>query len=152
MRDRLDEVLDEALAGYVAEPRAGLERRVLHRMRTKGKQAWFVVPVFAVAVVVCLFVMMRQERVPVVVVPEVRVGISKVAATPVVVKRVVRRRVALPRRDVFPSPTGLTDGERALLALMQRHPEMALEVSKTKLGLIEIQPIEILPLQAEIDQ
>ena len=76
----------------------------------------------------------------------------KVAAVPVVVKRVVLRRVASPRKDVFPSRTGLTDGERALLMLMQRHPETALEVSKANLGLIEIQPIEIRPLQAEIDQ
>ncbi len=131
MRDRVDELLDEALAGYVAEPRAGLERRVLHRVRSARKRFWLWIPVFAVAMLACLYVVTRRDRVPVVVVP-IPIRHEVIAEAPVAAKHVVRPlRAGLPKKDVFPSQTGLTEGERALLMLMQRHPETALKAAST---------------------
>ena len=164
MRDRLDELLDEALASYVGEPRAGLERRVLrrvlHGVRSAEKRFWLWTPVFSAAVLACLFVVSyvgtRREQIPVVVGPvPIRQEVHEAKAeAPVAEKRVVRpRRAVLRKKDVFPSPTGLTEGERALLMLTQRHPETALKVvSKSSLEPIEIQLLEIRPIQTDSGQ
>lgn len=151
MRDRLDDLLDDALADYVAEPRRGLEYRVLHRVRSAGKRPRFAIPAFAFVLMAYFAVITRQEKAPIAIVAiptEVKSGTQPVAKP--VIRR--QRRVSLPKKEVFPSPTGLTDGERALLALVKHHPETAFEVGKTNLELIEIQPLEIRPLQTERGQ
>jgi hypothetical protein len=147
MKDRLDELLAEALVGYVPESRAGLERRILLRVRFAGIWPRFIWPLVAAAAMVICLVVPRQERVPTplpVAVAAVRVEVG--LATQPVRKPVMVRRVGLPKRATFPSPTGLTDGERALLRLMQQHPDLALEVSKFNAGLLDIRP---LPLEAD---
>jgi hypothetical protein len=137
-----------------------LEQRVLHRVRSEGKRFWLWVPVFAAAMV-ALFLVTPGEQVLVPMVdrpaavrqePGPREEVR--AAVPVVKERVVRRRgMVSPKKDVFPSPMGLTEGERALLRLMQQHPEAAfMAVSKSSLEPIEIPLLEICPIEAESGQ
>jgi len=155
MRDRLDELVDEALKEYAGEPRVGLERRVLHRVRTEGGRRWLVwAPLFAAVALVCAVVFVRPGRVPVEV-RRVEAHVVKSAdekAASIKPAKTVRRRVVLPKQEMFPAPSPLSSEERALLALAKWHPETAGEVSQTGLEPIEIQLLEIKPLQIESGQ
>ena len=156
---RLDELIDRALAGYCEAPRAGLERRVLRRMRARrSRWTWPLVAGLAAAVGGCLVVGHWPERG--VIEPHGSMRAGEIAhstmqkqepklAPRVPVGRRTVRSVALPRLAVFPTPAPLTDGERALLALMQQHPNAAREVAarlNANLEPIEIAPLEIVPL------
>jgi hypothetical protein len=149
-RDELDRRLDAALAEYAdVEPPAGMEQRILARVRESGEGrriVWWrwsaVIP--ALACVIALFIYrdappIEPPRVALVRPP------APVLARPVE-KRVLRPRPArLPRREVFPTPTPLTPEERALLVLVAESPEKARELltpSEPK----PIEPIVIEPL------
>jgi hypothetical protein len=62
------------------------------------------------------------------------------------------RNPPAPRRATFPAPAPLTDGERALLALFNQHPEVKIEAKTGNFGPLEIEPLEIRPLRSETDQ
>jgi hypothetical protein len=165
-RDELDRVIDGALASYTgAEPLAGLEERVLNRVRVaqpvrRRVFAWAFGLAFAVLLVVVGIVIRTERRT----VPRSEVAqVANVAPPPaikeppVVLKRVARiahRRVAkvsaLPKLDQFPAPSPLTTEERALIALVERDPKQAqmfADLQKQADEPIEIQGIQIAPLE-----
>ena len=160
--DELDRRIDSALVGYSdAEPLAGLEERVLRRVRLATRRrmlGWAV----AFAVVASLVVTVIVVRVPDHVGPTYRVGVPAVMRpAPVVEKaRVVtmrrartraRRARPLPKLEQFPTPTPLTAEERALIAFVGRYPKEAQQafedLRKRSEEPIEIQPIQIPPLE-----
>ncbi len=170
-RDELDQLIDTALAAYGdAEPLAGLEQRVLERVRPAGarRKAWWALAVVtaAAAVVVLILVVNRPRAVR----PhEAVVGQRSTPARvlqdprPAEVHRVNRTaprarpggraqtwRSAvqrLPKRDRFPMPAPLTPEERALIQVAKLSPRAFDEPGE--LQPIEIAPIEIQPLRID---
>jgi hypothetical protein len=147
MRDELDSLIDGALAEYSkVEPLAGLEERVLARVRRPRRSRrwwWLAVPVAAVVV---LLLRPAPEVAPPV------VALVAPPAPPVVAPSPARHRVVrrarpaeLPKRNVFPTITPLTAEERLLIHVASTHPE-ELASPATPAGEIEIKPIEIAPL------
>lgn len=168
--DNLDRLIDGALAGYSnAEPLAGLEGRVLNRVRVKLAMrrrvfAW-AVAFAAVASVVVVGIVIRTERH--VAVPKPAEIVQAKPALPTAVTRLPRvmpKRVSvkrsgrpkpLPKLEQFPSPAPLTAEERALVALAQQDPEELgkfAEMERQSEAPLEIQPIQIAPLQQDGDQ
>lgn len=164
--DELDRTIDGALAGYSdAEPLAGLEERVLNRVRLAeaGRRCvlgW----VFAFVVVASLAMVAIVVRTPrhsepktyVVGIPAVE-GPALAAERPLVAtkrraKSHAPRKRPLPKQDQFPAPLPITAEERALLALAE-HPKDAedafADLRKRSDTLIEIQPIQIPPLESD---
>ena len=165
-RDELDQLIDCGLAGYVdAEPLAGLEKRVLERVRLadvgRRRRVWWgwVMAAGAAAVAAVFLVADRPRPVQPLVGQALRPAAGLLPGVPAQSRRQaerptpqIRRNPAtqsrLPKRDQFPTPAPLTAEERALIQLAQFDPE-ALQ-SSAELRPIEIAPIEIAPLQ--IDQ
>jgi hypothetical protein len=164
-RDELDQLIDSALAGYSdAEPLAGLEERVLERVRLarKRKHIWWGWVAAAIAAAAVVFVMADRPRpVQPLVGQAVRPAVGPLPDAPAQTQRqaegpvpheprnpAIRRK--LPKRDQFPTPAPLTSEERALLQLARLHPE---ELPPTgELKPIEIVPIEITPLRIDEDR
>ena len=162
--DELDRRIDDALAGYSgAEPLAGIEERVLRRVRVATRRRAFGWAA-AIAVAAAMVVTVSVVRVPRVVTPTYRVGVPAVMRpAPVLEKaRVVtarrvkpraRRARRLPKLEQFPAPTPLTAEERALIAFVEHHPAEAQQVfaalQKRSHEPIEIQPIQIPPLRSD---
>jgi hypothetical protein len=167
--DDLDRMIDSALAGYSsAQPLAGLEERVLNRVRLSARRrviAWAVAgAVVASVMVAAIFV--RMPRAPAPASHDVARLQTPGPSLPVPVKeepRVApkhrRGRIAtmraepprpLPKLEQFPSPMPITAEERALLAFVKHHPAEAKQfVAERQNGdkPIEIEPIEMAPLQ-----
>jgi hypothetical protein len=155
MRDRIDELLDSALSTYIESPRPGLERRIMHRIRTR-RRAWHILlPALAAATLACVsFFLPRADIVPTI---EFRAAIQ--TPPPVSAQHVaapIQRPKLVPRQSTFPMATPLTGAERALLAFAQSHPETATAVAdnlkKANSDLPEIQPLEIPLLKSETGQ
>jgi len=159
--DELDRVIDGALAGYsVAEPLAGLEERVLNRVRVaaRSKQLTWAFAFLAVTAVVVAVIAVRTPRQPAskgnditrVITPAPVPAVEKARAVP----KQHRQRL-LPKQEQFPSPTPMTSEERALLAFVSQHPAEAqqvfAELQKSNEP-VEIQPIQIPPLQTDVAQ
>jgi hypothetical protein len=162
--DELDRVIDGALADYSgAEPLAGLEERVLNRVRVveagpRWRFAWaFALAAVAAAVVTTIVVQIPQQPAPknndiaCVVTPAPLPAVEKARVVP---KRLVRSRAPrpglLPKLEQFPSPTPMTAEEQALVAFVGQRPAEAQQVfaDLRKNGEpIEIEPIQIPPLQ-----
>ena len=163
-RDPLDRLLDDALAAYVnQEPRPGLERRVLNRVRAEGARPRFAFLGWAspAAVLGCLLaVVLWNNRATVPAAPEMaRAGVSP---TPVVDaatesgKPLRRqpgntRRASVPKQAEFPVPTPLTRQERALVAFVSSAPDEALQTfgqpRPPEIEPLWIDEIELPPLQ-----
>jgi hypothetical protein len=156
--DELDRMIDRGLAGYAAcEPLAGLEERVLNRVRLAnarrrrpGWRRWAVtLPVLAALIVWA--VVSKSSRVPVAKLqplPATHIQAPAPERAPLVTRAASRRHVArraraLPKRNQFPTPTPLTAAERSLIAVAELPP---LEKSPEE---IQIAPIEIPPLQID---
>jgi hypothetical protein len=148
--NELDRILDAGIASYGdAEPRMGLERRVLARVGARRRRwvcfGWAGVAAAAAAV---LFAVALRPA-PVLERPEPLVALIpaaelKMSTPPSVVRRVVKPRpVPLPKQDVFPSVTPLTREERALVAWASKAPEL---FEKPSMAPIEIPEIKIEPL------
>ncbi len=151
MRDELDSLIDGALAEYSnVEPLAGLEERVLARVRRARPSRlwwWLAVPVAAAVATVVMLRPAPEIAPPVVasVVPPAPPVMAPTRARPRVVKRA--RPAELPKRNVFPTITPLTAEERLLVELAQSHPD---ELKAPALPEeIEIKPIEIAPLSVD---
>jgi hypothetical protein len=154
MKDRIDELLDSAIATYVESPRPGLELRVMKRVRAKKRSWHFLLPVLAAATLACVaFFFPRTYTAP-------TLEFHSTTQPPPVIERSfarqIRKRTVLPRQSTFPMATPLTEGERALLALAQIHPDTATVVAenlkKANSDLPEIEPLEIAPLRTETGQ
>lgn len=165
-RDELDRLIDGALASYSsAEPLAGLEGRVLNRVRVaRAARRWMFawglgLAVAASVVVAPVVVWTEREAVP----KPVEVGQVKRAFPTATARlpRLVPKRVSvkrsrgpnpLPKLDQFPTPTPLTAEERALLALVEHNPkeaQMFADLQKRAEEPIEIQEIQIAPLRID---
>lgn len=163
--DELDLAIDRALSAYSeAEPLAGLEGRVLHRVRVanvrRRRTMWVGLAAAAVAAGLLVTVLVQPRPMPVV------TEVARVAPAPSVPKpgaqthtarpRVSKRHVAhvrrLPKQETFPAAAPLTQDERALLAFAARH---AAEVTSAFREIdrsgepLDIAPIEIPPLSTD---
>lgn len=155
---RMEQLLDAALAQYgEAEPLAGLEERVLGRLRSEKTSArpwrlWTAVAAAAVLLLVAVLVTSRGERVAA---PPVGVAKAPVVAnppqprpaTPVAVAPPVRPKAqathvaavqALPKRDVFPSPTPPSEQELLLAQYMRRTPRQEVMAMASRPPLTEL--------------
>ena len=162
--DDWEGLIDGELSRYAdAEPLAGLDERVLRKIRLErsGKR-WFAAGVWAVvAVAVCVMVTVtvKSDR-QIVATPTIPIqkaaveetGPLSVDAARVVVRRRAKVARALPKQDIFPMPTPLTVEERALLAFVRRNPDGAArafeDMAKWADSPIEIKPIAIEPLSS----
>ncbi len=162
-RDKLDELIDSALASYSgAEPRLGMEARVVSRVRAtrvrRRMLEWGLA--FGVASAVVVVALIRTE--PRTISKPVDVArVMSAQERPPTIRPVAklrpamraRRPQALPKLEQFPSPMPLTAEERALVAFVERDPTEAQQVfsdlQKRTDGLVEIQPIQIAPLQSD---
>jgi hypothetical protein len=137
-----DDLLKEALASYAGrEPRAGIEARVLRRVRAPGlarRSGWALVLLAAACVIVTM--MIPREETMDIAVP------ALVAPTPVVVKAEGPR--AIERPDRFPSPAPLTREERMLLVLADSDLAKSAFADLGDAGItpIQIDAISILPI------
>jgi hypothetical protein len=164
--DELDHIIDAGLANYASrEPLAGLEDRVLNRVRganaggRRFRHGYWGLVVAAVGALIIVAVLPRGSRAPV----EKPVPAEQAeAASPVPAARVTpaalarlrlrpRHKAVLPKRDQFPTPTPLTPEERALIALAQLPPAelAALTDSRRSSEELRIAPIEISPLEID---
>jgi hypothetical protein len=162
--DEIDRILDAALLNYSsAEPRPGLEQRVLYRVRSGGGAGGFACRLWrwrwaaAFPAVACLLVFaLYRDSAPEP--PRVTQTIRNAAPRPIpeAPKLAVRKhratakRVSLPKRDQFPTPAPLTDAERAWMDFVTRSPEQAREVAVHAVewgeAPIQIEEIQIPPL------
>lgn len=170
--DELDRMIDGALASYSgAEPLAGLEERVLNRVRVAEAERprlrlwrWVLVGSVLAALVVVAIVL-RTQRNPA---PKTN-DIARVETLAPLVQTPAREapRVAptrrgvgkvfqpkrLPKLEQFPAPAPLTAEERALLAFVERSPKDAqqafADLQKRTNERIEIEAIQIPPLQID---
>ena len=165
VRDKLDRLIDGALASYSdAEPLAGLEARVVNRVRLAGARRRIFARGVGLAVaasVVVLWIVVRTEQRRVVPRPREVARVTSVAPPVPAIQRAVRipawvrakRPKALPKLEKFPAPEPMTAEERAFVALVKRDPTEAQEIfadlRKRADAPIEIQPIQIPPLQSD---
>ena len=153
--DDLDALLRAAMEDYIPEPRAGIEQRVVYRVRARGRRLfWF--PAYAVScsvlALIVLFFVTRPARVgePSVLkrAPELTVVVAPPVPEAPVLKRRQHRRVV--EVKPFPTPTPLTDEEKALqaFAATQTHDAQELLVWGDEKP-IEIPELQIPPLQSD---
>jgi len=164
----MDRLIDGALASYSSvEPLAGLEGRVGSRVRVAGRQRMFGwgLAVAVAASVVVVGIMMRTEQRPALkgASGELVGGLGPVAVPkerPVVPPRAWRnalrqptRPKVLPKLEQFPAPSPMTAEEHALVTFVERDPKAAVQMfadlRKRADETIEIQPIQIPPLQSD---
>jgi len=154
-RDEMDRLIDGALASYSSvEPLAGLEGRVGSRVRVAGRQRMFGwgLAVAVAASVVVVGIMMRTEQRPALkgASGELVGGLGPVAVPkerPVVPPRAWRNALRQPTRPkVLPKLEQLvTFVERDPKAAVQMFADLRKRADET----IEIQPIQIPPLQSD---
>ncbi len=177
-RDELDQVLNQALSVYSAEPLLGIEARILRRARTEGRAAhgtglasfsWS--RAVGVAVTVALIAagvfLSRNGVVEKAANPNQPAAERPVtgAEAPGATRenrevegtiRVRARRSALPKLDVFPTPSPLTPEELALVKMAKAVPSGAKarpeKASTVQVEPIQIQALEIKPLLMDGDE
>ena len=148
----LDEWIDGALAGYsAAQPLAGIEERVLYRVRRRARivrWAW-TTPALASLLLAAVIVVRTTP------VEQQSLNLSPPitpSAPPLI--RIMPLRPA--KRFRVAAPKSLTHEERALLAFAERDPAAALqafdELQKKSTEPLEIQAIEVQPLQSDGNQ
>ncbi|MEJ7608157.1 MAG: hypothetical protein WKF37_18305 [Bryobacteraceae bacterium] len=148
--DEIDDLLASAVGrDGAAEPRPGLEQRVLTRVRTekhRGVPRWvFAVP--ALATVAFVFVMTRLETPPVK--TSAKAAIRSAAVEPVSIAKILprsrRKSRAARKPDFFPTPAALTAEELALVQLVTRAPEQARGLIRESAE-IRVSPIQLEPI------
>jgi hypothetical protein len=156
----IDRVLEEALAEYSsAEPLAGIEQRVLRRVRAEGARTrgtlwrWVFVAGAVVAASITFMAVVRMRPVPdpVRVIAQVPKPMPRMASAQPSRKR--STRPGLPRRRDFPIPAPVSQEERALLALVTRSPDETREafrdLQQRSTEPIRLEEIKIEPLQSD---
>lgn len=155
----LDQALDGALAQYSSEdPLAGLDQRVLNRVRAEGAARrygfgrWVLaVGVAVVAGIITTPVLWKREAPPPPGPGQARRPVPLADARPAP-KRATqagfRKRPGRARR-----PVPLSSEERALLALVTRAPNQAreafLDLQRRSTGPIQVEEIKIAPLRSD---
>jgi hypothetical protein len=154
--DSLEHEVDAALAEYAAaEPRAGLEKRILANLEEERKRTpfgewgrWTAVAALGAAVIVVVLSFMfrsaHQQRaaqpVPLAATPEENIHSGTQAADPTSVKpRIVRKlrhlpvvATAGPRLAQFPSPQPLSEQERILESYIEDYPDHAALIAEAR--------------------
>ena len=165
MQDDLDRLIDGALADYSsAEPLAGLEVRVINRVRAteaarKRRWRWQLALAAPVLAAIVIAVLVRKPQPPAitrVVPPRCRVetappppplaAVRHLAPRPAARTRRASAHSQLPKRATFPTLTPLTNEERLLVKLAEFHPHGLLARPAEE---IEIKPIQIAPLRID---
>jgi hypothetical protein len=148
MQDELDRWIDGALATYSsAEPLAGLEERILHRVRRPRRWWWGLAIPAAAAIALAVAIPRRQTLDLPLPVPPPAVAVVEARPAPPPVQRHRAIAAALPKLASFPSASPLTAEERLLLQFARSHAEEL--VNRPPADEIEIKPIEIAPLQSD---
>lgn len=165
--DELDSALDAALAKYAAaEPRVGLEERILANLRTVETRAgdrvwwsWGIATALAFVLVVAAALAWRWSMHPPIVkqppVPtspvsteakhhERNPGISPEKAMRRKVRHPMEHGVlaAKPKLDVFPSPLPLSEQEKILAIYVAQYPEHAALVAEARMDALRQQDEE----------
>ena len=174
--DELNSIIDRALSSYSdVQPLAGLEERVLNRIRASesarrsfGPLRWALALSFILVLAAAIAVRTQYRpasdmalddasRRPIAISPLDEVTPSH-SPIPGKLEQVTRRRhehtlKPLPKREQFPAAAPITDQERALLTLVERNPVEALnlfaDLKRQVSEPIEIEPLQIKPLQGD---
>ena len=143
----LDQLLAEALQ---AEPPAGMEQRVLARIRPRSRAWWWLVPglVAAGLAVIAVRVELQPEESLPLNPPPSPLAVNLRRAVPQTQPRPAPVRAKIEKRSQFPTPQPLSAEEKALLAFFHTNPERAGLAWQTE-DAIEIEPIRIPPLQSD---
>jgi len=137
--DELDPVLDAALRDYSnAEPRAGLEHRVLRAIHPPSPRLWWLAPIFAAAMLLAVIGTHHTEVATLSLHPPLPPSAPMVAIARPALAAKSRK---LPHLDRFPRPEPLTPGEWALVRFLQTGSEQARQ------GLLTSGPIEPLDIE-----
>jgi hypothetical protein len=166
----LDQLIDAALSSYSAtEAQPGIEQRILthalaeYPRRKRAIWAWAVAVPAAACLLAFLFVAGRHISHPNTLQATATTAPPAIAATPRETpamdsfpsprKQTIPRKVstqpstareALPKEEVFPSPSPLTAEERAAIALVREPPQMPRQIDAAG---VEISPIHIAEMQ-----
>lgn len=163
--DELDRLLDAALKQYAtAQPREGLEGRILARMRSepaeRASHAWWrwltaAAVVGALAVIISMALRPQARPQPMVAQhPSVTLPAAKLAANSQPRKAVQRPRrrlhavaeiqvpKAVPKLDQFPSPQPLSEQEKLLASYVAVYPKQAALLAKLRTEELERERIE----------
>jgi hypothetical protein len=156
-RDPLDRLLDNALEIYAGqEPRPGIDRRVLNRIRAEGGRPrslllrW-ALPIAALGGLLAGVNIWKDRAEPAArpkmarteANPPSMIAPATESAKPPRVNPRSARRSRMPTQAEFPVRTPLTRQERALIALVRSAPDEAMQASG------QTMPIEIEPLRIE---
>ena len=174
----VDKLLDAGLARYSsAEPRPGLENRILAGLRAQPQPSrwldwrWAGALATAAAAVLVLAVFFLRQPLPeppppsIATVPALppTVPAPPVSQPPAAAKPATRRtqtqvqqaRAEDPRLDTFPAPAPLSEQERLLLLFARQTPKEAVLMAQARnrptepLGVVPLQPIEKLVKKTE---
>jgi hypothetical protein len=170
-QDHLDLLIDTALSTY-AEPRTGLEARVLANLSAPHTRRRWLPFAIALPIAACLLLLLLYPRHPRTEpvhqaqhspAPQIQAGpqnsIAQAAHTPsrqpqprVVAARIPRTQpTPLPKLDVFPTPQPLTPEEQALVHFVTPAPPSEIqsleEAQKKKDEPLHIAEIQIPPLE-----
>ena len=174
VRTELDDILDRALASYSAcEPLAGLEERLLNRIRLAGisprrNSAWWWLAALSIVGLFALVPFGVRVYAPAPAPPSLTAvirppGIPAIESATPRLARISHRRIlprSLPKQPIFPTPAPMTAEERALVAFVQQHPAEAKEQfaalekearEPVRIEALEIPPIKIKELQESDD-
>jgi hypothetical protein len=153
--DKTDALLDAALATYSAgEPRLGFEQRVVHRIRSDSRRRALVrslclAPAPLAVTVWIVAGLFRPVELRFAVPPApAAAALQSAAAARMVPRTVERPRPA--RRPVFPSPSPLTEEERALAALVAARPDLIPAMGAETAPLL-VEPLQITPLEGGLE-
>jgi hypothetical protein len=171
--DNLDSLIDAALPGYAAaEPRPGIERRVLaNALAQQPRRNSFVLAwALAIPAVVCALALLRITQLPA---PAPRITAPTSAAIPLPspgseaarhIPREIQRHAhhphsatpsevaavgQLPKQEVFPTPTPLTPEEERMLALTNSpvrpsaQSDVVAEIPALHIAELNIKPLQI---------
>ncbi len=164
-QDRLDEMLDGALASYGEAPeREGLERRVLAKLNERAMRrrsiGRFAAPIGAAAAAVCCLLWWATPATATHPRPTITAAGSAVVPShatrspatrpPAAKLRRTPKRPAAPKLSQFPAPTPMSSEERAWLRLAMGDPKyIPRELTRTGSHIepLQIAAIEIKPLE-----
>jgi hypothetical protein len=166
-RDELDSTLDVALAKYAAaQPRVGLEERILANLRTVETRAgdgvwwnWGIATALAFVLIVAAALAWRRSMHPPIV-KQTPVPTSPVSTEAkhhernpgISPEKAMRRKArhpmehgvvaAKPKLDVFPSPLPLSEQEKILAIYVAQYPQHAALVAEARMDALRQQEEE----------
>jgi hypothetical protein len=150
--DGFDALLKAAMEQYLPEPRAGIERRVLHHVRASQRRRRFQILAFAFSLpllALLVLALFPVSRPPAMVdkTPPKRSQELVAAAGRIAPVKIHRHHV---KTAMFPTPSPLTSEEEAFLEFVSRRPQEALDLqARDDEPFTEIPDLQIPPLQSD---